>query len=261
MIEKDITYNECCMDTMAKMPDAFLDLTITSPPYDNMRNYNGYSFPFEDVVRELYRVTKKGGIVVWIINDQTVKGSESGTSFRQALFFMANKWKLHDTMIYKKINPTPNSGTRYQQSFEYMFVFSKGKPKTSNIKLVPRRNKHNDKRKYRNKNFTRNIDGEFKKSEFHFAENVPRSNVWEYSIGGNNTTTDKEAFEHPAIFHEKMVEDHILSWSNVGDIIYDPCAGSGTTQKMSILNNRHYIASEISETYCDIIKRRLSRVI
>ena len=155
------TYNENCLDTMKRMEDNFIDLTITSPPYDDLRTYNGYSFPFEDIAKELYRVTKNGGVVVWVVNDATKNGSETLTSFKQAIYFKEIGFNVHDTMIYRKLNPPPNAGTRYHQSFEYMFVFSKGKPKTTNIQLRPRNNKCNDKRTYRKKKFSRNKDGEF----------------------------------------------------------------------------------------------------
>ena len=119
-------YNENCLETMAKMPDNFIDLTVTSPPYDNLRTYKGYSFDFENVAKELYRITKIGGVVVWIVGDATIKGSETGTSFRQALFFKEIGFNLHDTMIYQKSVP-PMNDKRYQHNFEYMFVFVKDK--------------------------------------------------------------------------------------------------------------------------------------
>src|SRR5574344_1748162 len=136
-METNRCYNENCLDTMAKMPDCFIDLTVTSPPYDDRRTYNGYSFDFEAVARELYRVTKQGGVVVWVGGDATVKGSETGTSFRQALWFMNCGFNLHDTMIYRKINYIPLTHNRYEQEFEYMFVFSKGNPKTFNPIKIP----------------------------------------------------------------------------------------------------------------------------
>lgn len=271
MIEINKTHNESCLATMKLMPDNFIDLTITSPPYDDIRNYNkkigkisdeynGYSFPFEDIAKELYRVTKKGGVVVWVVNDSMDKGSESLTSFRQALFFKEIGFNVHDTMIYRKLNPVPNAGTRYQQMFEYMFVFSKGKPKTTNIELRERSNKCNDKRVYRKKKFSRNKDGDFNENDYFVKEMVPDYNIWDFYVGGGNTTNDKVAFKHPAIFPEELVRRHIVSWSNEGDLIYDPFMGSGTTSKMSILTKRNYIGSELSKEYCDIETERLSLI-
>ncbi len=262
------TYNENCLVTMNKMPNNFIDCTITSPPYDDIRNYNkkieglsdefnGYSFPFEDIAKELYRVTKKGGIVVWVVNDATHNGSETLNSFRQALFFKEIGFKIHDTMIYRKLNPMPNAGKRYQQMFEYMFILSKGSPKTTNISLRERSNKCNDKRTYRKKKFSRNQDGEFNENEYFVKEMVPDYNIWDFYVGGGNTTKDEIAFEHPAIFPEELVKRHIDSWTNVGDLIYDPFMGSGTTSKMCILSDRNYIGSELSKEYCDIEKKRL----
>jgi site-specific DNA-methyltransferase (adenine-specific) len=270
-MEVNKTYNENCLETMGKMPNNFIDCTVTSPPYDDIRNYNnkikglsdefnGYSFPFEDIVRELYRVTKKGGIVVWVVNDATHNGSETLNSFRQALFFKEVGFRMHDTMIYRKLNPVPNAGKRYQQMFEYMFVFSKGSPKTTNISLRERSNKCEDKRTYRKKKFSRNQDGEFNENDYFVKEMVPEYNIWDFYVGWGNTTKDDVAFEHPAIFPEELVKRHIESWTNEGDLIYDPFMGSGTTSKMSILSKRNYIGSELSEEYCEIEKRRLSQI-
>lgn len=256
-------YEENCLITMGRMADGFLDLTVTSPPYDKLRKYKDSEWGecvWKSIIKELYRVTKDGGVVVWIVNDQVINGSESGTSFRQALNFIDNGWRLYDTMIYKKLNPPPNSNNRYQQCFEYIFVFSKGKPRTTNIKLRKRRNKCNDKRTFRKKNFTRNKDGKFKKVNYHVKEFVPKENIFEYYVGSGNSTKDKIAFKHPAIFPEKLAEDQILSWSNENDIVYDPLAGSGTTLKMSILNNRNCIISERVPEYCEIIKERILNI-
>jgi site-specific DNA-methyltransferase (adenine-specific) len=244
-------YNENCLETMAKMPDNFIDLTVTSPPYDNLRTYNGYSFDFENVVKELFRVTKDGGVVVWVVGDATIKGSETGTSFKQALYFKEIGFNIHDTMIYYKTSYPPLTHNRYEQSFEYMFIFSKGKPKTFNpIKLKcdtagskrPRykSNKENGSA-VRNDNRV-DIINKFK----------IKNNVWH--INPNNTN-----HKHPAIFPEQLANDHIISWSNENDLVYDCFMGSGTTAKMALLNKRNYIGSEISKEYCDIIEQRLNQ--
>ena len=243
-------YNENCLDTMAKMPDDFVDLTVTSPPYDNLRIYNGYSFDFEAVAKELYRVTKQSGVVVWVVGDATVKGSETGTSFKQALFFKECGFNLHDTMIYLKKDPTPLTHNRYEQQFEYMFVFSKGKPKTFNGFREPskyagelRNNRNN---KHEVSSAMRNRDGYTT-----IKETKLRTNVW--LMAGAHTKHN-----HPAIFPEKLANDHILSWSNEGDLVYDPFMGSGTTAKMAILNKRNWIGSEISKEYCEIAEKRIN---
>jgi len=233
------------------MEDGCIDLTLTSPPYDDLRNYKGYSFEFEKIAKELFRVTKESGVVVWIVGDSTLNGSESGTSFNQALYFKSIGFNLHDTMIYHKDNPPPVGGeNRYYQSFEYMFVFSKGTPTLYPIKCK-RRNKWNDKRKERVRGVLRSKDGDFTKSL------VKIQNVWSYVVSGGTSSKDKIAYEHPAIFPEKLAEDHIVSWTKEGEIVYDPFMGSGTTAKMSFLNNRRYIGSEISETYHNISERRV----
>ena len=242
---------------MKTLEDNSIDLTVTSPPYDNLRTYNGYTFDFEGIARELYRVTKQGGVVVWVVGDATIKGSETGTSFKQALFFKEIGFNLHDTMIYLKNNPPPVGGhNRYFQNFEYMFVFSKGSPIRKNLITRKRRNKHNDTRVSRVKSFTRDKSGNFVKKYIEFKDQVKKGNVWEYIVGGGNSV--EYGIKHPATFPEKLAEDHILSWSNEGDTVLDPMAGSGTTLKMAKKNGRSYIGIEISEEYIDIINKRLA---
>jgi len=244
------------VEVLRGFSDESIDLTVTSPPYDNLRTYNGFEWDFEVLANELYRVTKRGGVVVWVVNDATINGSETGTSFRQALYFRDEcGFSLHDTMIYEKENPIPLTHNRYEQKFEFMFVFSKGKPKTFNPIL--RENSHAGKKqsgtfRHDGKNLTsRNSHNLTRKKSY-------RYNIWKYSVGRGGTTSDLYAFEHPAIFPEKLAEDHIISWSNPGDIILDPFVGSGTTAKMAALNNRHYIGIDISEEYCELARKRVS---
>ncbi len=254
-------YNENCLETMARMPNGFVDLTITSPPYDNMRKYSGNPFPFEDfklIAKELYRVTKKGGVVVWVVGDQTIKGDETGTSFKQALYFKEVGFNLFDTMIYLK---TPRgavgSNKTYWQTFEYMFVLSKGMPNTINL-IRDRKNK--DARN--GDNGTKRLhDGSLlKQSRGGYSKYGRRTNVWEYLIGRGHSASDNLAYGHPAIFPEKLAEDHIVSWSKKGDVVYDPFMGSGTTAKMAVLNNRKYIGSELYKKYYMLSKRRLAMI-
>ena len=250
-------YCENCLETMGRMPDCFIDLTITSPPYDNLRVYKGYEFDYKSIIRELFRTTKIGGVVVWVVGDATVNGGETGTSFKQALFFIESGFYLHDTMIYQKDNPPPVGGNnRYFQHFEYMFVFSKGKPKTFNPITSVRRNKWEDKRTRRFKGFTRDKNGDFIKKEVSLCGDVKIGNIWKYVVGGGSSVDF--GTKHPAGFPEKLVEDHIFSWSNKENLIYDPFMGSGTTAKVAILNNRNFIGSEISEEYCTVAEERIS---
>ena len=256
MIDINKNYNESNLETMAKMPDCFVDLTVTSPPYDNLRDYNGYSFDFEAVAKELYRVTKQGGVVVWVVGDATVKGSETGTSFKQALFFKDIGFNLHDTMIYGKNNPMPYHHNRYQTCFEYMFVFSKGRPNTFNSLCEPCVCANT-----KNHSTQRGVNGTVKVATGYgkqVKETRPRFNVWFYNVGGGQAATDAFATEHPAIFPEQLANDHIISWSNEGDLVYDPFMGSGTTAKMAIINKRNWIGSEISKEYCEIAEKRIN---
>ena len=251
-------YNGDCLEVMKEFPDNSVDLTVTSPPYDNLRTYNGYSWDFENIAKELFRITKKGGVVVWVVGDQTIKGSETGTSFRQALYFKEIGFNLHDTMIYGKNNPMPVSAKRYYPCFEYMFVFSKGQPKTFNpIKEIA------SEAGKRNHLKQRNVDGTFKKA-YGYGKEVkkyrPRYNIWFYNVGGGQVATDKIAHEHPAIFPEQLAKDHIISWSNENDTVLDPFMGSGTTGKMAKLLNRNFIGIEISKEYMEIAKERIEKV-
>ena len=246
-------YNENCLDTMARMPDGFVDLTVTSPPYDNLRNYNGYSFPFEDIAKELFRITKDGGVVVWVVGDATVKGSESGTSFRQALYFKEIGFNLHDTMIWKKISPYQHKN-RYIQSFEYMFIFSKGFKQQANL-IKDRKNKwagtqiHGTERQVNG--VTKNLSAKQKAKKV--KDFGARYNIWDISPVKTN-----RGDSHPAMFPEQLANDHILSWSNENDLVYDPFMGSGTTAKMAILNKRNWVGSEISKEYCEIAEKRIN---
>ena len=249
-----------CQEVLASLKEECVDLTVTSPPYDDIRDYKGYSFEEEDfraIVRQLFRVTKKGGVVVWIVGDATMKGSESGTSFRQALGFMEGGFKLHDTMIYEKNTssfPARRTGKRYTQIFEYMFVFCKGKIKTGNL-ICDKPNKWAGWTNW-GKNTQRGKDGKLKKTKDikPVPEFSPRNNIWRYNVGKGFNSSDKESHSHPAIFPEKLAEDHILSWSNEGDVVLDPFVGSGTTCKMAKKNKRHYIGIDISEEYCNLAR-------
>jgi DNA modification methylase len=259
MIELNRIYNEDCLEGMKRIPDGFVDLTVTSPPYDNLRTYNGnikqWSFEkFQAIAKELYRVTKQGGVVVWVVGDATVKGSETGTSFRQALWFKDCGFNLHDTMIYRKINYVPLTHNRYEQEFEYMFVFSKGKPKTFNPIKIPCKTagaKTSGRTFYQTNN--QNIPTAGHKNN-PVSVCKQKGNVWELS-------TNAGTKGHPAQFPEQLANDHIVSWSNEGDIVLDPFMGSGTTAKMALLNNRNFIGFEIDKHYCDIANERIQQAL
>lgn len=251
-MELNKVYNENCLSTMQRMSSCFVDLTVTSPPYDSLRDYKGFKFPFKHIARSLFRVIKEGGVLVWVVSDQTINGSETGTSFRQALFFMECGFRLHDTMIFKKSNFVPLTHNRYEQCFEYMFVFSKGKPKSVHLLkekssqpgCVLKLNNHKEDssgnyamRKRNNKYTT----GEFK----------IRPNMFEYA------TRNQEASFHVAPFPDELAAEQICSWSNEDDIVYDPFAGSGTTLKMAHIYKRLWIGSEMSSEYVSGINKRL----
>ena len=241
-----------CLEVMKTLEDNSIDITVTSPPYDNLRTYNGYTFDFEGIAKELFRVTKQGGVVVWVVGDATIKGSETGTSFKQALYFKEIGFNLHDTMIFRKSNRPPLNHPRYEQEFEFMFIVSKGKPKTVNLLVTTCINAGKI-----NGGTARN-GGSDTLQKKHGAgkpckDTKPLGNIWSYAVGTEKDNKGK----HPAVFPEKLAEDHILSWSNEGDTVLDPMAGSGTTLKMAKKNNRNYIGIEIGEEYIDIINKRL----
>lgn len=245
-----------CLERMKEIPDGSVDLTVTSPPYDNLRTYNGNNnqwgeHVWKKVLEELYRVTSEGGVVVWVVGDATIKGSETGTSFRQALFFKECGFNLHDTMIYQKAGTGAcGSNKSYWQSFEFMFILSKGAPATVN-----RIADHNNVRSGAVCTKGRiAMDGSEKDSTRRIIPRVSiRTNVWRYHVGNNGD--DKVL--HPAKFPEALARDHIISWSNEGDTVFDPFMGSGTTGKMAKLLNRRFIGIEIDPNYFEIAKQRI----
>ena len=244
------------------IPDNFVDLTVTSPPYDNLRTYKGFIFDYKSMLKELYRVTKNGGVLVWITGDATINGSETLTSFRHALSAKEIGFNVHDTMIYQKDSCQFPEINRYYPSFEYMFIFSKGKPKTTNL-IADKPNRRYGKKVV--SSTQRQPDGTTIKMSANktnpnrqVKEFGVRTNVWLYSPGYMKSTKDKIAYKHPAQFPEQLAQDHIISWSNEGDIVLDPMCGSGTTCKMAWLNKRNFIGIDISEEYInDICKPRL----
>lgn len=247
-----------CSKVLKEFPDECIDLTVTSPPYDDLRDYEGYSFDFEIIAKELFRVTKQGGVLVWVVKDSHKEHDESGTSFKQALFFKECGFKLYDTLIYNKEKVTFPHPNMYYDSFEYMFVLSKGKPKTVNL-LKDRKNNWGGSSSWGNVT-QREKDGTLtKKGKRDIPEYGVRFNVWRYMSGFGHSTKDKITFEHPATFPEALAQDHIISWSNEGDLVLDCFAGSGTTLKMAKLNRRNYIGIEISEKYIEIINKRLDK--
>lgn len=258
IMELNKIYNENCLDTMARMPDGFVDLTVTSPPYDDLRSYKGYSFDVNPIVKELYRVTAVGGVVVWIVGDQTLNGSESVTSAEHKICFRQCGFYVHDTMIYERTPAYPSNpeSVRYSQSFEYMFVFSKGKPKTINL-IQDRANKWGGSTSWGQQS-ERRKNGDLKlRSVIQVRENGVRFNIWNYATGKGQSAADEIAFNHPAIFPEQLALDHILSWSNENDIVYDPFMGSGTTAKAAHQLGRRWIGSEISSEYVALANKRL----
>ncbi len=243
-----------CVDIMRSWPADIIQLTVTSPPYDKLRDYKGYQFPFEDIADELYRVTAPGGVLVWVVGDR-INGGRSLTSFRQAIYFQEIGFSAHDVMIYQKKNTPFMRSNAYTNAYEMMFVLSKGKPTTFNPLKVPTQ-RHGMELLTHNKL----PDGINKKKRGELKKEKTRTNIWSYAVGLGGTTRDKIAFQHPAVFPEKLAEDHIKSWSNPGDLVLDPMCGSGTTGKMALMHDRDFIGIDISPEYIEIARQRLADV-
>jgi site-specific DNA-methyltransferase (adenine-specific) len=240
------------VDVMKTFPPNSIDLVVTSPPYDELRNYNGYSFDFEGIANGLFRVMKKGGVVIWVVGDKIQKGNRSLTSFKQALFFQGIGFNAHDVMIYRKKNTPFMRSNAYTNCYEFMFVFSKGSPKTFNPLKTKTARQGQEMLP-----FNKKADGVNKKILGELKPEKTMTNIWEYAVGLSGSTNDKIAFQHTAIFPEKLAEDHILSWTKTGDVVFDPMCGSGTTCKMAAINKRHYIGCDISKEYVELTKKRL----
>jgi len=250
-------------ELLKEFPPEIIDLVVTSPPYDDLRDYNGvaaWNFDvFKKIAQELYRIIKPGGVVVWVIGDKTLKGKKSLTSFKQALFFQEIGFDMYDVIIYEKAGSGPPHPNRYFNAFEYMFVLSKGRPKTINI-LKDKPNKWAGHSTY-GEVTRRERDGSLtNKGKKVVNEFGVRTNIWRYANGKGFSTKDKFAYEHPAIFPEKLVADHIHSWSNPGDLVLDPFGGSGTTAKMAHLMGREWVLIDAVEDYCKIAKARMESI-
>lgn len=248
-----------CVEVMRQLPDGKIDLTVTSPPYDDLRNYKGYTFPFEVIAHELFRVTREGGVLVWVVGDATVDGSETGTSFKQALYFKQIGFNLHDTMIFRKRNPIPQIyRKRYSNEFEYMFVLSKGTVTTHNPIMIDCLHAGLELSGTTYKNFSKNDQIREKLAKPVKAQKI-KGNIWEYVVGKRQE--DQEAKGHPAPFPCELVRDHILSWTNFGDLVLDPMCGSGTTPRVAAELGRNYIGIELSAEYCQIARERVQMIL
>ena len=247
--------NRDCVALMEQLDAGSIDLVVTSPPYDNLREYKGYHFNLDGIVSGLYRVVKQGGVVVWVTADATVNGSETGSSFKQALAFAQAGFNLHDTMIFRKKNPIPQIyRKRYNNEFEYMFVFSKGVVNTHNPIMIDCLHAGLELNGTTYKNYSKREQTRKKLANPVKAQKI-KGNIWEYVVGKNKE--DQEAKGHPAPFPCQLAEDHIASWSNLGDIVLDPMCGSGTTCKVAKQLGRKFIGIDLSAEYCAIASARI----
>ena len=250
-------YNLDCLEGMKHIPDGSVDLVVTSPPYDNLRKYGSigdeWNFDkFKAIAQELARILKDCGVIVWVVGDATIDGSETGTSFRQALYFKDEcGLNLYDTMIYCKENYVPLTHRRYEQAFEYMFILSKGRPKAFNpimeksLRAFEKYSRNSHVRDQAQA-FRPRKDGEFTIT----SEEKQHSNIFSYNIGGGDTG-------HPAVFPEDLAREQVVSWSNPGDLVLDPFMGSGTTAVACIKEKRHFIGFELNKEYFDKACKRI----
>lgn len=234
-----------------KMGDGVVDLTVTSPPYDDLRDYHGYRFDFAAVAAELFRITKPGGVVVWVVGDK-ISGGRTLTSFEQGLHFRDIGFAMHDVMIYQKKNTPFMRSNAYTNCYEFMFVLSKGKPAVFNP-LKEQTQRQGEEMLV----FNKKADGINRKTRGKLNAEKTKTNIWQYAVGLGGTTRDKCAFAHPAVFPEKLAQDHIVTWTQPGDLVFDPMCGSGTTCKMAHLNGRKHLGVDISPEYVKIAKKRL----
>ncbi|BBM88904.1 modification methylase DpnIIB [Spirochaetota bacterium] len=251
--EKRGFYVSDCVKFMQGMRPCTVDLTVTSPPYDNLRNYDGYKFDFEAIADQLYRITKPNGIVVWVVGDK-ITGGRTLTSFKQGLYFRDIGFNMHDVMIYQKKNTPFMRSNAYTNCYEFMFVLCKGKPAVFNP-IKQKTIRSGEEMVVYNKK----ADGINRKTKATLNKEKTKTNIWQYAVGLGGTTTDREAFLHPAVFPEKLAYDHILSWTNKNALVFDPMCGSGTTGKMAKLLDRQFLCIDISKAYIDIAKKRIKR--
>ena len=243
-----------CVKYMAEMEEGCVDLVVTSPPYDDLRQYNGFEFDCGKVAGGLARVVKKGGVVVWVVGDR-INGGRSLTSFEQAFAFRDAGFVVYDAMIFKKRNTPFMRKRAYTNCYEFMFVFTRGVPATFNplrspsvrtgVWPVP---------------FLKGADGVNRKTRRALSEHKVRNNIWSYAVGKNGTTSDMYAFKHPAMFPENLARDHILSWSEPADLVFDPMCGAGTTCKMAKATGRRWVGVDVSPEYTEIARRRVAEV-
>ncbi|MCY3787825.1 MAG: site-specific DNA-methyltransferase [Gemmatimonadetes bacterium] len=241
-----------CATFMEKMEEKSVNLVVTSPPYDDLRDYKGFTFDCEAVATGLYRVVKDGGVVVWVVGDR-INGGRTLTSFEHAFAFRKAGFTVYDVMIFKKRNTPFMRKRAYINCYEFMFVFSKGTPTTFNPLRSPSVRSGPAQVPY-----LKGADGINRKKIGSLSEHKVRTNIWSYAVGKNGTTSDMYAFKHPAMFPENLARDHILSWSNRGDLVFDPMCGAGTTCKMAKATGRRWLGVDVSREYTSIAERRVN---
>ena len=249
--KRNVFYIGDAIKVLSRFKEAVIDLTVTSPPYDDLRNYNGFRFDAQKMLEAIYRVTKNGGVCVWVVGEK-IKGSRSLSSFKQAFIGKACGFNVHDVMIYQKKNTPFMRANAYTNGYELMIIFAKGKPKTFTPLMTP-----TVRSGWETAVHNKGPDAVNRKRPVKLNKEKVKTNIWAYAVGLGGSTKDKVAFQHPAIFPENLAKDHILSWSAPGDLVLDPMCGSGTTCKMAQIYQRDWIGIDISKQYIDIAKERV----
>ena len=264
----EIIHADCSKSLPGKFENK-VDLILTSPPYDDLRNYGGHKFDFDSVADALIPCLKEGGVLVWIVADAIRDGGETGTSFRHALGFLDRGLKLHQSLIYQKHCPLHLSTNRCLKNKENMFVFSNGKPKTANIlkdrvNLTVGMGKEKSRGMARGKPNDPDAIKDVEEKGYKVHQFSKRHCIWKYRVGYRLSCSNEESkfvFNHPAIFPLKLAEDHIKTWTNEGDLVLDPMAGSGTTLRAAISLNRKAVGIEIHKPYCKLIEKRMNLLV
>jgi site-specific DNA-methyltransferase (adenine-specific) len=258
-VELNKVYQQDCIVGMRKIPDGAIDLVVTSPPYDNLRDYNGYSVDLNETGKNIYRILKDGGVAVMVIQDQTKNFGKSLTSFRTIVDWCDNVgFKLFECVIYRK-NGTEGAWwkNRFRVDHEYMPIFLKGeKPQYFNKDSLKVKSKHGGKIMTGFAN--RKTNGETGKSITKAINEMKcRGTVWDYLMAGDKDPVKRK---HPAPFPDKIPFDFINCFCPPNGIVLDPFVGSGSTVVGAKKLNRSFIGFDISEEYCNLTRKRLDSV-
>ena len=245
-------------EVLKNFPDNSIDMVVTSPPYDGLRDYNGFSLDLHKIGKEIYRVLKDGGIAVMVIQDATKDFAKSLTSFRTIVDWCDNVgFRLFETVIYHK-NGTEGAWwkQRFRVDHEYMPIFMKGKkPQYFNKEPLKIPSKHGG--KVMSGSGNRRTDGTLSETVRRPINTMKcRGTVWDYLMAGDKNPLKRK---HPAVFPDKIPYDCIQCFCPEGGLVLDPFIGCGSTAVMAKVLGRNYIGIDISREYCDLAEERIEK--